>query len=862
MRRVAQYAVAMRARLAAVATATVVSALGSGAATQSLPGWFDLPVHGGSATLAALGIADDERALTLSVLSRALHDREAALTRTPALVPRLMAATTTPAVGADSAAAIVEVPAPLDEATWRDLLGLSAEDDLFARLLTDRAALLLAAGLTATDRSVRTLVGHDRSLLAHLYREGHGGFLLASRALVVEGGRVVPPGGETGRLVWPTLTGQPLSEPAAFIRALVARDRGRLAWYYDAIAGLDRHRLAAAWPGPSPAARSERAIALYSAFRDIDGHWRADEQPLRRGLADAWMALYLPDLAGDRPASPLPATAWARLFSLDRLDESSAQSLVAADERRLTLPELVRYVAESPPRERRRRFEMFRLAQRAFGDEGSHAAALAAALSGYDRFPSLLTALEHMGVTAPETWARTVSAAAFVSDRADHARESLAVFQAAIALVDRLRHVRTLDAPTADRAVRELADAVLARRDAIGAVGAWIVDALLPLVPPLERPDDWTGRTAYESRLLQALAGRRDAEPPSLEWEGLTYRIDVAGAEHARLQAIRHLVPTPGLDAALANGRPREMAEALTALVYVTALGHADGAAVLGREVATRHDFGLRSSSLMRRLLPWSPPEERQGTGPWHVAGSLIGLDAGLSRLTLRRVADEHMPAAPTLTLNDLGTLTRTVVGLVPRDLTDAARDAMAAALVRGRQRVRGAEDVDELVALAREARMSAASRELLPWIAARQPASILGLFSLRDLLWLGGPPLTPSELDRWGVAADGLDGRRGLAMPAPAPWEDFAGRSDAGQITTQVPDVTLRLVEESSRLGLPAALIPALLAYAVEDYWHDVQVRFVDDWPRLVRQAAAIDGSRVEDYVAALVGDGVLRPQ
>jgi hypothetical protein len=29
-----------------------------------------------------------------------------------------------------------------------------------------------------------------------------------------------------------------------------------------------------------------------------------------------------------------------------------------------------------------------------------------------------------------------------------------------------------------------------------------------------------------------------------------------------------------------------------------------------------------------------------------------------------------------------------------------------------------------------------------------------------------------------------------------------------------------------------------------------------------MVRQAAALDGSRVEDYVAALVGDGILRAQ
>ena len=98
--------------------------------------------------------------------------------------------------------------------------------------------------------------------------------------------------------------------------------------------------------------------------------------------------------------------------------------------------------------------------------------------------------------------------------------------------------------------------------------------------------------------------------------------------------------------------------------------------------------------------------------------------------------------------------------------------------------------------------------------------------------------------------------------MPPPAPWENFAGRPDAGQITTQTPDLTLRIVEESARLGLPAVLVPSLLAFAVNDYWHDVQVRFADDWPRLSRQAQALTPARVEDYVAALTGNGPLRKQ
>jgi hypothetical protein len=135
-------------------------------------------------------------------------------------------------------------------------------------------------------------------------------------------------------------------------------------------------------------------------------------------------------------------------------------------------------------------------------------------------------------------------------------------------------------------------------------------------------------------------------------------------------------------------------------------------------------------------------------------------------------------------------------------------------------------------------------------------------LFGLRDFLWLGKPELPRERLDRWGIYVEALNNRLTTAMPPPEPWENLAGRADGGLIATQVPDLTLRLAEETARLQLPAQLIPGLLAYATQDFWHDVDARFPDDWPAMTRQALALSPSRVEDYVAALAGDGPLRPR
>ena len=70
-----------------------------------------------------------------------------------------------------------------------------------------------------------------------------------------------------------------------------------------------------------------------------------------------------------------------------------------------------------------------------------------------------------------------------------------------------------------------------------------------------------------------------------------------------------------------------------------------------------------------------------------------------------------------------------------------------------------------------------------------------------------------------------------------------------------EVPAARMRERESSQ-------LVPSLLTFAAQDYWHDVAARFPDDWPAMARQALALSPARVEDYVAALAGAGPLRSQ
>jgi hypothetical protein len=846
----------MARRTGAVLSALIIfSVSGPAAREDPLPGWFDLEVPGGELTLRALDVSLDERAMTLPVLARALHDRDQNV-RLKDIFSELRDA-------AESSTPAITIPAPLDANAWRDILPPvkpPASRALFTRMATDRLALLTATGLIAAPASVRTYLARERDLLRFIYQQAPA-FAIVARRLDIADGRIVVPGGNGADAAWQALVGEPPTRADAFLRALLTKDGGRLAWYYDTIGGLDAAQLAAAWPETTPP--SDRARVLYTAFRETDPQWRLFDQPFRRGPIDAWMILTQNRSANGFATSPLPHATWAMLFSETRVNPPQLARTLQAERTGVSLPWLVRETLSPIVRERRIRYEMFRLAQRAFGAAPAASLAdVAVAVSGMRDCRALVLTLERMGITDPRTWAGAVTAARFVNDDSDDRRASITTFQATLALLERMRHSRTLDIGAADKLIRSWSEAALRDEKVVASIARWMVATLIPSLPTLVLPDAWTGKTAYESTLLQALAGPVARTTPLVEWEGLRYVVDPAAAEHDRLKAMRALLPGAGIDAALVSERPRELAEALMTLVYATALGDPDGPASLSPDVVGRHQFGLTATTIIREELPWAPPEERQGQGAWHVQGSLLGLDLALSRLALRRIADQQMPQAPTISLNDVATLTRTVVALVPSDLIDSERDELAAAIARGRERVRAARDAADLMALARESGMPESARQLLPWVASRQREAVGGMFALRDFFWLGRPRIERDQLDRWGVAADGLDGRHMLAMPGPSPWEDYAGRSETGQLTTQVPDLTLRLVEETARLRLPAQLIPALLAFAMEDYWHDVRARFADDWPRLVREAAAIAPDRVQDYVAALAGAGPLRAQ
>jgi hypothetical protein len=193
-----------------------------------------------------------------------------------------------------------------------------------------------------------------------------------------------------------------------------------------------------------------------------------------------------------------------------------------------------------------------------------------------------------------------------------------------------------------------------------------------------------------------------------------------------------------------------------------------------------------------------------------------------------------------------------------PRALGDEERDRLAAALARGRARLDAARgDAGRLDAVLADGGVSEWRREAARWALANAPADTIEV-SLVETLWMGGGA---GEVDEWGAAGLPLSGCLCLRMPEPIAWETLAGRPAAGLVATLGADVNLRMAEALAARRLPAALLPGVLAFAVQDVLDDAQPAYFDDWPAFSRAARALPDHRIDDYIAALAAGGPLQP-
>jgi hypothetical protein len=447
-------------------------------------------------------------------------------------------------------------------------------------------------------------------------------------------------------------------------------------------------------------------------------------------------------------------------------------------------------------------------------------------------------------------------------------------FQSALGIVERAARSRALSAEEARERVASLSAVPLSAGGYEGRIAAWLRREFLDAATA----GDNEAANPLEDMVLAAMAGvtRNKTGDRFLEWEGQTYRVDAASAELNRLRRMRERQGGLSLDAAFDamhhnGGTPKpapdaegHFADVLVSMLYAASLGEPEGKALAGGNVALRHDLGFVTGVSRRPPTTWRiASEDFVSRAGWHLTGSLLALDVPLAYLAMRRMDLATMPQQPRMSSNERHTTYLTVALMNPHGMTDVGRDEIAAAVARGRARLSAlTADREEVGRVVREAGLTEWRREALAWTIAHDRENLESLLSSVELMWLGAPRATEAvALDAWGTAMFPLTGCLCVAMPRPRAWEEFAGHPSLGVLATRGADVAIRVAEAFAAMKLPATLVPAVMAFAMQQALDEAQPAHFDDWLEFTRAARTITDEQIVDYVAALAADGPLIP-
>lgn len=348
---------------------------------------------------------------------------------------------------------------------------------------------------------------------------------------------------------------------------------------------------------------------------------------------------------------------------------------------------------------------------------------------------------------------------------------------------------------------------------------------------------------------------RTTAAPPP----DLASLSEQASRDLARIRGRADLKRLDAIASRLGRAEDAALADVLTSLLYAVWLGDPQGQAFLAGNVARRHDYGVRSlTGAGREDTPWQLPIEASGDGePWHLRGALLGLDAGLARLALRRTRFDRPDDQPTLNDSDRRTL---MLGLALADARDVDQDSATRVLEwlrDGRAMAASPTRLDErLDVLGLDGRR----RQAIAWATVHTPDQVVALLMRTELVLLGRPAdaAVPAA---WGAADTPRTGCLCLAYPTPPAVHHFAGRAGAGLLTSRMADLRLRVLEELDERHLPVTLTHGVLASALQEYLDEARPVHGDDWFTLARQVDRVSADRFDDYIAALTAGGPLVP-
>jgi hypothetical protein len=458
------------------------------------------------------------------------------------------------------------LPLPLTPAIWIDVVfgGGITEHGLVGAILGSRQASLLYYALLSLDATTRGWIAARRDVLTDLAARHAAALVVAGPALRVADARVRVPGGDRAVAIWENLTGASVREPEAFVRALLGRQQGRLAYFFAAMAQLSPPQLefVLGLGGTDEGRRLAAARRMQAIFDRLAATWNVSERPFWRPASDpALLASQLRVNDRGRPVVPGSTPFWEAVFALGPQTTSRWAVGRGAPVDPVWLFEQVFMTA---PDERRRREGLVLFASRTLGAITEDSAIDAVdAVRARSAYPAAALVLERAGVTGVRLVTPVARRAAALAAIRDHQRAFVAVvqFQGALAAIARAAWNGSLSPAATAEAVSSLAAVDLSPRGEYeGRLVRWM-EAFLQGMASAERragapasrscaPLYVTAPGTMDCDLLRMLAGPVPEEPRFVEWEGTRYRIDFAAAEATRLGRLLGADALPYLSAA------------------------------------------------------------------------------------------------------------------------------------------------------------------------------------------------------------------------------------------------------------------------------------------------------------------------
>jgi len=454
--------------------------------------------------------------------------------------------------------AVDTLPLPLSASTWIDKVfaGNASTGTLVSSILRSRDASLLYVGLLSLDNATRAWLDEQRDLVAEIASRHAAPFLLAAPALRVVNGVVATPGGTELAGAWEALAGASVREPAAFVRALLTREEGHLAYFFGSLAPLTQPQVRFMFSLDTPGERDVIAEAhrLFHVFARKASSWDIHQRPFWRPAFDpALLAADLPTDREGRPMLPGDRHFWNAAFDEGFQGDERGGSGDADRGVQVEFSWLCERLFDTEFSARPRRYHAVLFASRlASRPSDRDQASLLTAVNAAVRYPALTAALERGGVRNPAVFAAAAERAGQLSKIGDTRRAARAItqFQGTVALLTRAATCGSIPADTLEALVSSLSSLVPDAGDYAGTFLQWL-DKNLP------------GRSGatIEEDLLRIISG-----PPStrvVEWEHTIYRVDLAYAESLRVSRLLGDDPPPYFSAAM---RLAAIPEALPAL--------------------------------------------------------------------------------------------------------------------------------------------------------------------------------------------------------------------------------------------------------------------------------------------------------